>query len=114
MTVQAGEVFSPILTAIAEDNMLIVSRDAVEAFGDEAISTDFEAQIGTGAMVGVSREADVELRLERNPNYYKEGQPYFDGYKGISLGDDAIRIASFVNGQTDFLNYQWFGPAGRP
>lgn len=109
MTVQAGEVFSPILTAIAEDNMLIVSRDAVEAFGDEAISTDFEAQIGTGAMVGVSREADVELRLERNPNYYKEGQPYFDGYKGISLGDDAIRIASFVNGQTDFLNYQWFG-----
>lgn len=109
MTVQAGEVFSPILTAIAEDNMLIVSRDAVEAFGDEALSTDFEAQIGTGAMVGVSREADVELRLDRNPNYYKEGQPYFDGYKGISLGDDAIRIASFVNGQTDFLNYQWFG-----
>ena len=106
---QAGEVFSPILTAVAEDNALMVSRDAVDAFGDERISTDFEAQIGTGAMVGVSREPDVELRLDRNPNYYKEGQPYFDGYKGISLGDDAIRIASFVNGQTDFLNYQWFG-----
>ena len=60
-------------------------------------------------MVGASREADVELRLERNQNYYKEGQPYIDGYKGISLGDDAIRIAAFVNGQTDFLNYQWFG-----
>ena len=109
MTVKAGEAFSPILSAIAEDNMLIVSRDAVEAFGDEAISTDFEAQIGTGAMVGASREADVELNLTRNPNYYKEGLPYFDGYKGISLGDDAIRIATFVNGQTDFLNYQWFG-----
>ena len=109
MTVQASEVFSPILSAIAEDNMLIVSRDAVEAFGDEAISTDFEAQIGTGAMVGESREADVELNLTRNPNYYKEGLPYFDGYKGINLGDDAIRIAAFVNGQTDFLNYQWFG-----
>ena len=109
MRVQAAEAFSPILKAIAEDNMLMVSRDAVDAFGDEAISTDFEAQIGTGAMMGVSRETEVELRLERNPNYYKEGLPYFDGYTGIGLADDAIRIAAFVNGQTDFLNYQWFG-----
>ena len=109
MTVQASEVFSPLLSAIAEDNMLMVSRDAVDAFGDEAISTDFEAQIGTGAMVGASREPEVELNLERNPRYYKEGLPYFDGYQGINLGDDAIRIAAFVNGQTDFLNYQWFG-----
>ena len=109
MTVKAGEAFSPLLSAIAEDNMLMVSRDAVEAFGDEAISTDFEAQIGTGAMVGVSREAEVELNMTRNQNYYKEGLPYFDGYKGINLSDDAIRIAAFVNGQTDFLNYQWFG-----
>ena len=109
MTVKAGEAFSPLLSAISEDNMLMVSRDAVEAFGDEAISTDFEAQIGTGAMVGVSREAEVELNMTRNQNYYKEGLPYFDGYKGINLSDDAIRIAAFVNGQTDFLNYQWFG-----
>ena len=109
MRVQAKEVFSPILSAIAEDNMLMVSRDAVDAFGDGAISTDFEAQIGTGAMMGASREPEVELRLERNPNYYKEGQPYFDGYVGLGLVDDAIRIAAFVNGQTDFLNYQWFG-----
>ena len=109
MTVKAGEAFSPLLSAISEDNMLMISRDAVEAFGDEAISTDFEAQIGTGAMVGVSREAEVELNMTRNQNYYKEGLPYFDGYKGINLSDDAIRIAAFVNGQTDFLNYQWFG-----
>ena len=109
MTVQAREVFSPILTAIAEDNMLMVSRDAVDAFGDGALSTDFDAQIGTGAMMGVSREPEVELNLARHPNYYREGLPYFDGYRGIGLGDDAVRIAAFVNGQTDFLNYQWFG-----
>ncbi len=109
MRVQAGEVFSPILTAIAEDNMLMVSRDAVDAFGDEALSTDFDAQIGTGAMVGVSREPEVELNLARNPNYYKEGQPYFDGFKGIGIADTALRIAAFVDGQLDFLNYQWYG-----
>lgn len=106
---QAGAVFSPILTAVAEDNALMVSRDAVDAFGDAALSTDFEAQIGTGAMVGVAREPEVELTLERNPNYYKEGQPYFDGYRGIGIADAALRIAAFVDGQLDFLSYQWTG-----
>ncbi len=109
MHVQAGQVFSPILKAIAEDNMLMVSRDAVDAFGDEGLSTDFEAQIGTGAFMGESREPEVELNLVRHPNYYKEGQPYFDGYRGIALPDDALRIAAFVDGQTDFLSYQWTG-----
>ena len=109
MRVQAGQVFSPILTAIAEDNMLMVSRDAVEAFGDERISTDFDAQIGTGGMMGVSREPEVELILAGHPNYYKEGQPYFDGYKGIALPDAALRVAAFVDGQIDFLDRQWTG-----
>ncbi len=109
MHVQAGQVFSPILTAIAEDNMLMVSRDAVDAFGDERISTDFEAQIGTGGMMGVSREPEVELVLAGHPNYYKEGQPCFDGYKGIALPDAALRVAAFVDGQIDFLDRQWTG-----
>ena len=109
LRLQAGEVFSPILTAVAEDNALMVSRDAVDAFGDAALSTDFEAQIGTGGMMGVSREPEVELNLERNPNYYKEGQPYFDGYRGIGIADPALRIAAFVDGQLDFLDYQWTG-----
>ena len=108
LRLQAGSVFSPILTAVAEDNALMVSRDAVDAFGDERLSTEFEAQVGTGAMMGVSREPEVELRLERNPNYYKEGQPYFDGYKGIGISDAALRVAAFIDGQLDFLNYQWY------
>jgi peptide/nickel transport system substrate-binding protein len=109
MHVEAGEVFSPILAAIGEDNALMVARDVVDAFGDPAISTDFEAQIGTGAMVGVSREPEVELVLERHPNYYKEGQPYFDGYRQISIPDAALRVSAFVDGQLDFLNSQWSG-----
>ena len=82
LRLQAGSVFSPILTAVAEDNALMVSRDAVDAFGDERLSTEFEAQVGTGAMMGVSREPEVELRLERNPNYYKEGQPLLRRLQG--------------------------------
>ena len=109
MHVEAGEVFSPILAAIGEDNALMVARDVVDAFGDPAVSTDFDAQIGTGAMVGVSREPEVELVLERHPNYYKEGQPYFDGYRQISIPDAALRVSAFVDGQLDFLNSQWSG-----
>ena len=109
MHVEAGEVFAPILAAIGEDNALMVARDVVEAFGDAAISSDFEAQIGTGAMMGVSREPEIELVLERHPNYYKPGQPYFDEYRQISIPDAALRVSAFVDGQLDFLNSQWSG-----
>ncbi len=109
MHVEAGEVFAPILAAIGEDNALMVARDVVEAFGDAAISSDFEAQIGTGAMMGVSREPEIELVLERHPNYYKPGQPYFDEYRQISIPDSALRVSAFVDGQLDFLSAQWSG-----
>ena len=73
--------FAPLLTAVAEIQALMVSRDAVEAFGDDGIASNIEAAIGTGGMQHVSREADVLTVLERNPNYFREGLPYFDGFR---------------------------------
>jgi len=101
--------FSPLLTAIAEESTLMVSRDVVEAFGDRAISTGFDKAIGTGPWMGVSRKAEEELVFERNPNYYRTGQPYFDKYRLIFFADTAARQAAFASGQTDFLNAHWTG-----
>ena len=77
----AKEPFAPLLTAVGEIQALMVSRDAVEAFGDDGIAGNPEAAIGTGGMQHVSREADVQTELERNPNYFREGLPYFDGLR---------------------------------
>ena len=89
--------------------MLMVSRDAVEAFGDDAIASDPAAAIGTGGMQMVSREADVETVLERNPNYFREEVPYFDGMRSNWNADGAYRAAQYVAGEADILFFPWLG-----
>lgn len=104
-----GEVFAPLLTSVGEIQMVMVSRDAVEAFGDDGIAGNAEAAIGTGGMQMVSREADVETVLERNPNYFREGLPYFDGLRSNWNADGAYRAAQYAAGEADILFYPWLG-----
>ena len=101
--------FAPLLTAVAEIQALMISRDAVEAFGDDGIANNIEAAIGTGGMQHVSREADVLTVLERNPNYFRDGLPYFDRFR-IPWGLDLPhRVAQYVAGEHDFFNVPWLG-----
>ena len=100
--ITAKEPFAPLLTAVAEIQALMVSRDAVEAFGDDGIASNIEAAIGTGGMQHVSREADVLTVLERNPNYFRAGLPYFDGFRANWNFDAAYRAAQYVAGESDF------------
>ena len=39
-----------MLSAVGENQMVMVSRDAVEAFGDDGIASNIEAAVGTGGM----------------------------------------------------------------
>ena len=107
--IKAKEPFAPLLTAVSEVQALMVSRDAVEAFGDDGIASNIEAAIGTGSMQIVSREGDVETVLERNPNYFREGLPYIDEWRMPWVSDSAQRIALYVAGEFDFLRLPWLG-----
>ncbi len=107
--IKAREVFAPLLYAVGEQRVLMVSRDAVEAFGDDGIASNPEAAIGTGGMQHVSREADVLTVLERNPNYFRAGLPYFDGFRANWNADAAYRAAQYVAGEADFLLIPWLG-----
>ena len=114
MHVQASEPFAPLLVAMAETGALMVARDVVEQFGDAEVSSNPDAVVGTGSMMLESREPDVETVLKRNPNYYRKSHdggtlPYFDGYNIIWGLDNALRIAQYIDGKTDFLWLQWYG-----
>ena len=105
----AKEVFAPLLGAVGEQRVLMISRDAVEAFGDDGIAGNPEAAIGTGGMQYANREDGVATELERNPNYYREGLPYFDGVRANWNIDGAYRAAQYVAGESDFLFTPWLG-----
>ena len=100
----ASAPFAPLLTRVASTWALMVSRDAVDAFGDTAIASEFDKQIGTGPFIADARTADAETSFTRNPNWYGGEQPYFDGTRNIWFTDTAIRLAAFVSGQIDLAS----------
>ncbi len=113
MRLKMKEVFSPLLTAVGETQMLMISRDVIEAFGNDGLASNPEAAVGTGGMQYVSREAGVLTELERNPNYFREGLPYFDGLRtNWNWEETAYRAAQYVAGESDFVFIPWFGIPG--
>ena len=109
MRLKTKEVFSPLLTAVGEIQMLMISRDVIEAFGNDGLATNPEAAVGTGGMQYVSREPGVLTELERNPNYFRNPLPYFDGFRSNWNTDGAYRAAQYVAGEADILDEPWFG-----
>ena len=109
LRLRTKEVFAPLLSAVGENQMVMISRDAVEAFGDDGIASDNEAAIGTGGMQYVSREPDVLTVLERNPNYYRDPLPYINGLRANWNADGAYRAAQYVAGEADFTFLPWLG-----
>ncbi len=64
----------------------------------------WESGIGTGPMKLVSYEPGVRSETERNPNYFKEGLPYFDGVTITVIPDAAARDNALKTGQVDATN----------
>ena len=111
LTLKTSEVFAPLLSAIGETQAVMVSRDAVEAFGDDGIASNIEAAVGTGGMQHVSREDGVVTVLERNPNYFREGLPYFDGFRANWNADGAYRARAVRRRR---VRHPLFSVAGLP
>jgi peptide/nickel transport system substrate-binding protein len=51
--------------------------------------------IGTGPFKFKSYTPGVDFRAERNPNYWKPGLPYIDGYQAVVMSDITKIFASF-------------------
>lgn len=100
----ASAPFAPLLTRVASTWALMVARDAVDAFGDTAIASEFDTQIGTGPFIADARTADAETSFSRNPNWYRGEQPYLDGTRNVWFSDSAIQLSAFVSGQLDQLS----------
>lgn len=75
----------------------IFPKAAYEAQGDAF----FEKPIGTGPFQFASRTPDVEVVLEKNPNYWQPGIPYLDGVTFKVLQDANARVLQLQGGELD-------------
>ena len=57
--------------------------------------------IGTGPFKFVSYKPNEEIRLARNPNYWKSGRPYLDGIEWTIIPNRSTALLAFVSGKID-------------
>jgi peptide/nickel transport system substrate-binding protein len=67
-------------------------------------TTDFAKGVGTGPFIFVSYEPGVRFVAKRNPNYFKEGRPYFDEVEMLGIADVNARTNALKTGQIDMMN----------
>jgi len=65
---------------------------------------EFEKGMGTGPFIMEAWEPGVRFFAKRNPNYFKEGRPYFDEVEIIGISDVNARTNALKTGQIDVMN----------
>jgi len=76
----------------------IIAREAVEHYGDLKKP---EAAIGTGPFLLERYEPNVKTVFKRNPDYFRQDQPYVDGVEWFVLEDESAGLAMYRTGQID-------------
>ena len=84
------------LRFFAVDYMKMVSKDHVEAGADLGIMDD---AMGTGPFMAVNFTPGASWEYTKNPNYFEEGRPFFDGMKVFVITDKGAILAAFKTGQ---------------
>ena len=59
--------------------------------------------VGSGPFIFESAQQGVGQTLNKNPNYFRDGQPYVDGIDLIIVSDQAVRASSFQAGELDTM-----------
>jgi peptide/nickel transport system substrate-binding protein len=72
-----------------------VDRDSVEG-------PDFKTRVvGTGPFIWSEYQQGVSLRMNRNPNYWDSGKPYFDALQFTTVPDSATLVVNLESGNVD-------------
>ena len=79
-------------------SMWIIAPEVVQQFGDLKKP---ETAIGTGPFILERYEPNVKTVFKRNPDYFRQGQPYVDGVEWLVLEDESTGLAMYRTGQLD-------------
>jgi peptide/nickel transport system substrate-binding protein len=77
----------------------------VRHFGD---LKKLETAIGTGPFILERYEPNVKTVFTRNPEYFRQGQPYVDGVEWLVLEDESTGLALYRTGHIDCGPWHWW------
>ena len=79
-------------------SMWIIAPEVIQQYGDLKRP---ETAIGTGPFILERYEPNVKTVFKRNPDYYRDGQPYVDGVEWLVINDESTGLAMYRTGQLD-------------
>jgi peptide/nickel transport system substrate-binding protein len=79
-------------------SMWIIAPEVVQQFGDLKKA---ETAIGTGPFILERYDPNVKTIFKRNPDYYRDGQPYVDAVEWLVIPDESTGLAMYRTGQLD-------------
>ena len=86
------------LVNLSVDNLAILSREVFEKNPKPATA---DAAVGTGPFIMKSLEDNVASEYVRNPDYWKPGLPYLDGFRTRAFSDPLTAWSAFLANQVD-------------
>jgi ABC-type transport system substrate-binding protein len=86
------------LLKLAVEELAILSK---EVFEKNPKPTTADAAVGTGPFIMNAMEENVSAEYTRNPDYWKPGLPYMDGFRTRAFPDTQATYAAFQGGQVD-------------
>jgi peptide/nickel transport system substrate-binding protein len=86
------------LQTMSIENLFILSREVFEKYPRPATA---DAAVGTGPFVMKSLVDLVSSEYVRNPNYWKPGTPYMDGFRTRAFADALTGWSAYLANQVD-------------
>jgi peptide/nickel transport system substrate-binding protein len=86
-------------------SMWIIAPEVVQQYGDLKKA---EHAIGTGPFLLERYEPNVKTVFKRNPDYFRQGQPYVDGVEWLVVDDPSSALAMYRTGQVDCGAWHWW------
>ena len=100
--------YAPLLYQLDATEAPIVARHVYQGT-DPQTNPANSNPTGTGPFKFVSYTKGTEIRLARNPAYFKPGLPYLDGLVMRIIPDLSVQVLALENGEVDFL-WELLGP----
>jgi peptide/nickel transport system substrate-binding protein len=99
-----GDTVTFVLEAGNADFPFLVSDYHLAIMPTKDGKPDWASAVGTGPYVQESFEPGVNLKLKRNPNYWKQGTAHFDEAELIVIADVGARTNALNTGEVDMMD----------
>lgn len=94
--------YAPLLQQLNVTEAPILPAHVYAGAADVRTHPANNAPVGTGPFKFVSYQQGTEIRVERNPNYFKPGLPYLDAVVQRVIAD-AAAISALERGEVDWI-----------